>query len=56
MARKRIWETLPVKTHKDLRRALNSLRRCKKTMSKEEIDGEEWALELEWANNNGYLD
>ena len=55
MSRKRVWETISVITQADLQRALRSLRRCKKTMSKEEIDGEEWALELEWANNNGYL-
>ena len=55
MSRKRVWEKLPVRTQAELQRAIRSLRRCKKTMSKDEIEGEEWALELSWACNNGYI-
>ena len=56
MARKRVWEKLSGKflTQKDLQRAIRSLNRCT-TMSESEREGEEWALTLQWANDNGYV-
>ena len=57
MSRKPIWKQLPGKylERKSLQRAIRSLRRCTKSMTAEERDGEEWALTLQWANDNGYF-
>lgn len=55
MSRIPVWKQLSGKrlTQKDLQRAIRSLQRCT-TISKEEREGEEWALTLRWANDNGY--
>ncbi len=41
-------------TKKDLDRAIRNLRRDRKLSDKEK-EGEEWALILQFANNNGYI-
>lgn len=57
ISRKPIWQQLSMKrlSNRDLERAIRSLRRCKKSMSESERNNEEWALELKWAHDNGYL-
>ena len=57
MSREPVWKQLSGKylDRKSLQRAIRSLRRCTKTMTAEEREGEEWALTLQWANDNGYL-
>lgn len=48
MSRKPLWQQLSMKrlNNGDLKRAIRSLRRCKKSMSESERDNEEWALIL----------
>ena len=57
MSRIPVWKQLSMKrlSQKDLQRAIRSLKRCKKSMTESEREGEEWALTLQWANDNGYL-
>ena len=57
MGREPVWKQLSGKRldQKNLQRAIRSLRRCKKSMTESEREGEEWALELQWAHDNGYL-
>ena len=57
MGRKPIWQKLSMKrlNQKDLQRAIRSIRRCKKSMSESEREGKEWALTLQWANDNSCL-
>lgn len=57
MSKEPVWKQLSGKRldQKSLQRAIRSLRRCKKSMTESEREGEEWALELHWAYDNGYL-
>ena len=55
--RKPVWKQLSGKRldQKSLQRAIRSLKRCTKSMTEREREDEEWALTLQWANDNGYL-
>jgi len=57
MSREPVWKQLSGKRldQKSLQRAIKSLRRCKKSMTESEREGEEWALTLQWAYDNGYV-
>lgn len=57
MSREPVWKQLSGKRldQKSLQRAIRSLKRCTKSMTAEEREGEEWALTIQWANDNGYL-
>lgn len=57
MSREQVWKQLSGKRldQKNLQRAIRSLKRCKKSMTESEREGEEWALTLQWANDNGFI-
>ena len=51
-----IWKRLSRQRldQQSLQEAIKSLKRCR-SMTESEKEGEEWALILHWANDNGYL-